>query len=239
MVAKKLQADVGDQIQAKYNGKRYDFLVVGINQQISMLGKWAGLTEKAMQRMEPNFQYASIYIYLKEGANVKKVCSKLENKYKDEGAHLTNSLETFDDTVKSFTTAMRDMVIACIIFTIVIISTIMYLILKVKIIRERQQLGIWKAMGFTTPQLVGQVVVSVLPSLLVGSSLGIVLGYFGISPVLAGLLSFVGIRKIEFSTAWYSCFGICAGLLLLACTVSVLVSLRIRKINPSKLLQED
>ncbi|WP_019244012.1 MULTISPECIES: FtsX-like permease family protein [Bacillus] len=67
-------------------------------------------------------------------------------------------------TIKSISYVM----ILVVIMTVLAVSLILYLIIKTMIIKHKRELGILKALGYTTFQLITQITLSFLPVVIVG-----------------------------------------------------------------------
>jgi putative ABC transport system permease protein len=122
--------------------------------------------------------------------------------------------------------------------TLLLIVMILYLIIKALIIRRKKDFGIQKAIGYTTYQLMTQISISYFPIILIGAVIGSILGCIYMNPMLSLLFRGIGVMKVDFEIPilWVSlmCFGIGVA----AYAVSMLLSLRIRKITPYNLIVE-
>ena len=115
----------------------------------------------------------------------------------------------------------------------------MFLLLKTKIVREKKNYGVYKALGFTTGQLLMQTVLSSLPVIVSGALLGSLLCDLVAGPLAGICLKSIGIYQYQMHVdGIYKIItlGFITGTAFL---VAVLTGARIRKIQPVKLLAEE
>jgi len=115
---------------------------------------------------------------------------------------------------------------------------VLYLVIKTTIIRRRRELGIQKAIGFTTFQLMNQIAMGLSPSIIIGTVLGSAGGYLGFNAIFVALVRGMGIARADLPIplAWVAVM--CAALVVLAYTISLLTAWRIRKISAYTLVTE-
>ena len=83
--------------------------------------------------------------------------------------------------------------------TAVIIILVLYLVIKTLLVRKKQELGIQKALGYTTGELVLQNALAFLPVVLIGALLGGWGGCVGLNPFFSLLFSGIGMMKVGLS----------------------------------------
>jgi putative ABC transport system permease protein len=101
------------------------------------------------------------------------------------------------------------------------------------ILRRRREFGIQKAVGFTTFQRMNQIALGMTPAILIGAAVGAAAGYFGLNPMVAALMSGMGIVKVRLPVPLDQTM-----LVLLAYAVSLLIAWRIRRISAYTLVSE-
>jgi putative ABC transport system permease protein len=106
------------------------------------------------------------------------------------------------------------------------------------IIKRKKEFGVMKAIGYSTLQLMNQLSISFLPVIMMGVTLGGVLGYFFTNPMLSILLSSAGAKRLDFIIHLPIVFMPCVGILVLAYVVSMATSLRMKKISAYGLMTE-
>jgi putative ABC transport system permease protein len=202
------------------------------------MGMGINITSEGVGRMDPNYQYDTINIYLKEGIDAGSFDNKLTKEYGDRISLTTNMdhLKSSQLGVYSSIVAIFNSIILAV--TVLLVIMILYLIIKAMIIRRKKELGIQKAIGYTTFQLMTQTAISYFPVILFGTVVGSVLGCLYINPMLAVLFRGIGVMKVNFEVPALWIGFMCIGIGVVAYTVSMLVSWRIRKITPYNLIVE-
>lgn len=238
LILDELGANVGDTVEVEYKGITQNFLVVGITQHISQLGKGAEITTEGMKRLEKDYKGTTAMIYLKDGVDTNDFAAKLTRTYKDEKVQVMNLKETLENMMKSFEATMLIVSIGSLAIAAMIIVFVMYLIIKVRVRKERMRMGIWKALGFTSGQLTGHILMSQIPVILVSSILGSIAGYFFTNPMIAFFLSSNGILNCPFYVDPRYVIVTPIGITILGILTILFVCLEIRKICPIKMLEQ-
>ncbi|MDF2486196.1 MAG: hypothetical protein K0R46_2364, partial [Herbinix sp.] len=229
---KKLGAEIGDVISIISNDKNYDYMVVGISQHINNLGQSISITEKGMLRINSSYIPVSLYLYLDENVSVADTIELLEDELKDYSISIINMEDIFKTTLSSITQSLTMICITIGVITAFIVVLILYFLVKVKILRERNVIGINKALGFTTGQLILHNNIALGTIILVSTVLGSALAVLTVNPLCILMLSSVGISNANFIIS-PSLIGISIVLMeALTLITTTLVSVRIRKVNP-------
>lgn len=238
LLARELGKSPGDTIRLADDEYEAEYLITGLIQGSNFMGHDTAMTEEGYRRIHPGYQPATLAIYLKDGQDSAAFIQSLKETDGSRFASVYDyekvvgaSLGTYQGII-----AMLVMVVMAVVLAIVALT--LYLVVKTALLRSRRELGIQKAVGFTTGQLVLQTALGFLPVILLGSGLGCVLGYFGVNPVLSLLFSGIGMMKMNFTILPSLLVLICAGITLFGFLISILVSSRIRKITPYALVSE-
>ena len=233
-----LGLDLGDSVTVTGIGNSKEFLIVGVKQHINGLGRGASITLEGAKQLNPDYKIKTACIYLNDKSKVEDVIKTLNSKFKEVDKQIINVEETIDTVMNSLIMSVTAICILCAVVTIIIVVLILLLLIKVKILKEQTILGINKALGYTTGQLIRQILYSFLPVVVLGSVVGLILGLVLTNPFTAVLLASVGIMKASFITAYQYIILVPIGVVLLAAVTIVLVALRIRKITPNGLFDQ-
>jgi len=237
--AGKIDAKIGDIVNVKSisDSGTVAFTVCGIDQKINNMGNKALVSEEGAKRLDKDYKYGSVMIYLKDSAKAKSFLKEWGNKYPTYSFMLVEDM--IGTTIDTLTSAM---VAICVIFTIttcfvVILTEI--LLTRSQIIRERSELGVSKAIGYTSGELIRRTILSNIPTIVIGILAGIVLHITLANKfILLGLSSF-GISQSNFNTdpKWF----VITLALIVACAVvtSFLSSRKISRLEPVRILKED
>lgn len=237
-LAAQLGRKIGDTVRVTSGDESRDYMITGFAQSISTLGKGVYLTDSGMRRIDSSYQPATIFVYAAKGANIPGVMDEIRSRYgsqisvvSNDNAATKSALGTYESVVAAFS-----VVIFAVMGMIVIL--ILALITGTALVRRHQELGIGKALGFTTGQLICQIAVSFTPVAVVGSLSGGIAGYYGANPLMSRLFRAMGIMKTQFYLPVLSIPGICTVIVLLTLAISSLAASRVRKISPCVLMSE-
>jgi putative ABC transport system permease protein len=238
IVLNKLGAQMGDTVSIDYNGITREFLVVGVTQQFNMLGRGAAITTAGMKKLLPAYQEKILMVYLAAGENTKNFMTRINNQYANQNIQTASYFESIEMMLDSFEASVKIVVTGCLAIIAVIIVFIMFLVIRVRILRERTRLGVSKALGFTANQLIGQILISQMPVIIGAAALGAVAGYFATNPMLALMLAANGILNCEFYVAPSLVLLTILGISMLGLATVVIVANSIRKISPCRMFEE-
>lgn len=238
LVLDELGAKIGDTVLVEYNDSSKEYLVVGITQHISYLGKGAEITTEGLKRLDQNFEGTTAMVYLKDNVDTDQFISKLSNRYHDELIQLKNNKETLDKMLTSFAGAIRIISIGCLVIAGMIITFIMFLVVRTRVNKEKMHMGISKALGFTSKQLSGHILMSQSPVIMVSAILGSVAGYYLTNPMIALSLASNGILRCNFYIPLQYVILTAVGISILGFFTVLVISMRIRKISPMQMISQ-
>lgn len=225
---------IGDTIQIKIDGISEDFLIVGLSQHMTGWGRSVNITEAGFRRFHPDFKISTFGGYLKNSsdANIKSYIKALNAKYSNNQYIITNyktMLNSVMDTIKSPT----KLCISIFIFIIIaVVCLILFLIIKIRLIKDKQHMGILKALGYTTRQLMSQTVLSLMPIIIAGALAGTAAGILLSNSLMYLIVSSMGIYNCNLQINAAYIFYVIVLILAVSYIFSNLVAYRIRKITP-------
>jgi putative ABC transport system permease protein len=228
----------GDKVTIQNSGIEKEYIITGIIQMIENAGLIGLMTADGAREVMPEFMFTIFNIYLNEGVDVE---SFIERVQAAEGGILDTIINTYDqvgvvfDGMGGMFAAAAYGILAVTVFVIVLT---LYMVIKTTILRRRRELGIQKAVGFTTWQLMNQIALNMTPAILLGVAAGAAAGYFGFNPLMSALTSGVGIARLNLPVPLDQIIVVCAALVVLAYAVSMLIAWRIRKISAYALVSE-
>jgi Predicted ABC-type transport system involved in lysophospholipase L1 biosynthesis, permease component len=232
-VMEQLGAKLGDVIFIKNNNNRQEYMIVGVMQQIMHLGKGVNITEEGMSKIIPGFMQTDSYVYVDDAKNISSVKKEIEKQYK--GTVVSNLADFFDTMLESFNKVMVILCLFCIGITLGIIALILYLLIRIKLIKERIRMGVNKAIGYTTGQIIAQIITGFCPICILGAFAGTVLATFLINPTFSALLSASGIRNCHLAVDPLMTFVTFLAITLFSVFTTALVALSVKKITPREL----
>ncbi|KMZ53905.1 ABC transporter permease [Dorea sp. D27] len=237
VIADRLGAGTGDVVYLKLGGSRQDYLVTGLSQGMNHLGKKAMVTKEGFARIKPDI-VPELYIYLDEDKDVPSMVNEIKGIVKGKDVTVTNFLDYISVSLGSIKSVMKVLCIVMFGAVNLVIALILILLVKTQIVREQRQLGIYKALGCTTRQLILQTTMSYIPVVLSGALFGSAAAWFGTEPSLILCFSAFGIKKCGLDMNIGAMAAIVAAIVLWAWLAAVVWSMRIRKIEPCRMIEE-
>ena len=229
---------IGDKVTISQGSLKGEYLVTGLIQTMNYDGFQICITEEGMHRIQKDFAFKSIYVYLNKGENVNDFIEKVKV---NEGNDFTNTLnvkELMDSQFEAFGAIFTAIAGIVVVITVFVVVLVLYMVMKAMLIRRKRELGIQKALGFTTFQLMQQMSLSIIPMVVFGVALGGIAGYYGFNTIFSSLSKHLGLMKITLPSPLGHTLVLCVGLVVLAYMVSMLITWRVRKISAFKLVNE-
>lgn len=237
VVSKMTDKGIGDEIVIEINSRSETYLITGISQQITQLGKVATITDLGIQRIIPDYTRSSLEVYLDNG-KTETFIQEVERGYDKELSMVYNMDDEIQSFLNSFESALFLMMLLITVATIIVVSLILYLIIKSMILARSKEYGILKSIGYTTLNLMTQISLSFMPVVIIGVSLGGIIGYYFTNTVIILLLSQMGIYNANFVVSVPIVLMIGTGIAIMALLVSMFISYRIKKISVYHLISE-
>ena len=237
--AENIGASLGDIVNVKslVDDGTVPYTVCGIDQKINNMGKKAVMSEDGAKRLNPDYKFENVLVYLKDSSKAKELKRQWEKEYTDFQFTLVDDL--IGSTINTIKAAMEGICVIFIAATCFVVILTQLLLTRAQVIRERTDLGVSKALGYTSGELIRRTLMTNIPTIVLGIVLGLIM-HIGLAnrSILLGLASF-GIRQNEFSTDphWYA---ITAVIILLCAVITAFLSGRgITKLEPVKILKEE
>lgn len=151
----------------------------------------------------------------------------MEGRYKIERQFL-NTVETAADAVMSVLISV----------TVIIIVMLLVVLIKLKLLREKRNYAIYKALGYTTTNVMTQIAVAMVILGIIGSLVGALVGGLLTTPLLSLAGGIIGVGRFAFVIPWGYIFALIFALPAITYLVSMLCAIPVRKIAPATLLRE-
>ncbi|NKF07170.1 FtsX-like permease family protein [Clostridium gasigenes] len=236
-----MQKSIGDKIVVEnLKGEKEEYIIVGLNQNTQEVGENIIMLESGMRILEPDYTLKRTEFKIENKANISGLVEKLKVKYKDyeENVIITDTNKIEKESMKSTVSIIEETTKGTYIIAIIVVGLISILVCSNTLQKEKIDIGILKAQGFTTKQLRGQFTLRFLIVALVGSGLGIILNILCNDYIMsllfknAGLSNFVTVYSIK--TLMEPVAIICT----FTCLFAWLVTMKIKKVTPKNLIQE-
>lgn len=225
----------GDEIAITAGGKEARYIVSGFTQISNNLGKDCLLTRAGYERLG-ELQNTSYYLNLADDNSIDAFNLDIKERFGNEVNTTINIKSMIDGTGSVYVSLMTIIVISVLLLSGVVISFVLYLLVRTMINNKKRDYGIMKALGFTTPQLILQTAISFMPAVILSTIAGLTINSFIINPLTALFLSGIGIVKCTFTVPAGFIIAAGTGLILFAFAIACLLSLKIKKVTPRALL---
>lgn len=233
-----IQKSIGDNVTVGFGDKQTEFIVTGLSQGSQMGGMNASVTLDAILKLNPDFKQQSLQIYLDKGTDAAAFTEKLQSDYGDKILSAINMDKGMEEGMGIYTSVVSKVGIAMLVVTALVVVLVLYFVINSSIIRKRRELGVQKAIGFTTFQLMNQLSVGFMIPIVIGIILGCILGILETNSIMSVAQRSMGIMKANYiiTPLWIALFG--AITLIVSYATSMLITWRIRKISAYALVTE-
>jgi Predicted ABC-type transport system involved in lysophospholipase L1 biosynthesis, permease component len=229
---------IGDKIELTKDDNAAEYLIVGFMQVANNNGLVSAMTVKGMRRIQSDYKPTGIYVYLEDNTKTADFIKYVEKEHSDVLSNSTNIQELMEAQLGVYGTIFSAVAFAILGVTILVIIIVLYLMLKTVILRRRRELGIQKALGFTTFQLMNQFVFNFIPIIMLGVVAGGLGGIFGFNALFVVVVRRMGIMTAAMPAPIDMTIVVCVGLVIIAYIFAMLISWRIRKISAYALVTE-
>ena len=229
---------INDTIKVSLGDKTAEYLVVGFIQTMNNGGLNCAMTIPGYRHIQPDYLPRELYVYLTDNSRTEEFLELLSGEYAEKLSSTINVKEVMDAQLGIYGTIFFAVAVVFLVVTILVIILVLYLMLKTVILRQQRLLGIQKAMGFTTLQLMNQFSLYYIPIIALGVVAGGLLGIFGFNSLFIALTRSMGLMTASMPPSIDLTVLMCFGLVLLAYVFAMLISWRIRKISAYALITE-
>lgn len=236
--ASRLNVGVGDSVTIRNSHAEESYIVCGLCQTMNNMGMMAFMTMDGMQKMAPISDLScNINIDLKKGKDFSDFEKEFKDVYPD--VEITNVNESIKSTIGMVTSGIKAVAMLIAALTILIVAFVESLIIRTHITRQWRDMGVSKALGFTSGQLILQTVLSNLPAILIGVGTGLLFSPFATSKAMTAIFSIFGFRKagtVIRPGSYLLAFILICGVAIIT---SALIGRRIKSLEPVKMITEE
>ena len=229
---------IGDSITVKYKDREEEFVVTGYFQTVWEFGMVTMLTPEGMEKMD-YLDIDSAYVKLSDLTKQQEIIDMLNERFEgrlsaevfEENSTVTTYKKVVEILMNSISYAMYAILLS---FAAVIVS----MVCKRSFIRERTDIGIFKATGFTAGSLRNQFALRFAGIAFIGSAGGCVCSMLWSRKVLTYVLRIVGLT--DFTSDYSPFMFITPAALICLCffAVAYVSSRRIKSVNVRELITE-
>lgn len=192
IAADNLELKLGDKIVIGHRDKKEEYIISGFNQYMNDAGVNFSITRAAASRLgEQRLLYLG-YI-LEDRSQGAKIADALNQKYGD-----ILFAEFFEKPMDpKYVLAIKAMTLVVYIFSVIFSVVVVHMVCSKAFLRERRDIGIYKALGFTAAKLRLQFAVRFFIVAVLGSAIGSVLAVIFAGDMLSSILRLAGISSFQ------------------------------------------
>ncbi len=237
-LADMINISIGDTVLLEVGNRKEEFLITGFTQGASMMGMNVSLTTEGFQKLNPDFKQQSLQIYLNKGTDTGKFVNELDNLYGDTILDIVDFDKEMELGAGVYSSIVSKVGIVILVVAVSVVILVLYFVISSSIIHRRNELGIQKAIGFTTFQLMNQFSLGFILPVIIGVIIGSILGVTQTNPLMSIFQRGMGIMRAQYIIVpvWIIMFGI--AITVLSYITSMLLTYRIRKISAYSLVNE-
>jgi len=238
-LAKMLNKSIGDSIMLKIDDRQAEYIITGYSQGSYMGGlSIISIRRDGILKLDPDFKQQNLQLYLNKDVKSEEFKGKIEELYGDAFVKTVDMDKEFQQGMGLYTSIISKVGIAIMVVTILVVILVLYFVINSSVIRKKHELGIQKALGFTTLQLMNQLSIGFLPPIITGVSLGSLLGMTQTNAIMTLTQKAMGIMRANYiiTPLWITLFG--AGIVIVSYALSMLITYRIRRISAYGLVSE-
>lgn len=233
IAADNLGLEIGDKVTIGYREKKAEYVITGLNQYMNDAGNNISMAMAAAGKLwKPSIWYAGYT--LSDRSVGQEIVDVLNETY---GDILTAEYEEelMEETYQLAIYAMTAVVYS---FSAIFVVVVVHMVCSKAFLRERRDIGIYKALGFTSHKLRSQFAVRFLIVALIGSAIGSGLAVAFSGNMLSSILRAIGIS--EFAVTFRATtFAVPITMVSLCfCLFAYMASSKIKKVEVKELVVE-
>ena len=228
---------IGDSITVKNGENEAQYLVCGIMQTFNNMGQMGYMTEEGYERIGSMSKTFAVEITLKKGYKYADLEKYFKDVYPD--TELTDQYASTGGLFSMLKISIASILMIIMIVTAFVVGLAEALLIRTRITKEWRNLGVNKALGFTSNQLIAQLMLSNIPAILIGIVIGLVaVTLFGDKLILL-MYAIFGFKKVAFDLSLFSYICVVLVIVGVAMIVSWFNGKRIRELEPVKMITEE
>jgi len=235
--ANNLGLKVGDTVIVKNGENEASYLVTGLLQTFNNMGMMGYISKEGYERIGQMPGTVVFCVNLKNGYTFEDLEKEFKDIYPD--TELTDELASTGGLFPMLKASMGLTAVLVMFVTAFIVGLAEALLIRTRITREWRNLGVNKALGFTSSQLITQVMLSNIPAIIIGILLGLIIATLFGDNIVILMFSIFGFRKVSFIISPLNYIMVVFMIVAVAMTVSWINGNRIKKLEPVKMITEE
>lgn len=231
--------NIGDEIEIKKGEKKEKFLISGFIQTTNNNGQEALILNKGIEKIIGTDYDKMYYFDTEDNVNVSENIEKIKNKFGNRIGFTVDFEEVIKGSMSTFKLIANAMVMIIMIVCCIVILLVLYLLIKTLINNKKRDYGVLKALGYTSKNIIFQNAISFMPSIILSVITSCIISSFIVNPYLTLIMSMFGVMKVTFDLPVTLIIITGIGFVIVSFIFAYILSLKIKKIEPYKLLSEE
>ncbi len=231
--------DLGELIKVQNGDISRFYEITGFVQSVNYQGKVCEFSIEGYAELHSENPVPSVYVYLQDGTEAEEFMENLEETHGSMISGQVNYQKMTETTQDMYAGITSVIVIVIFVLTILIALFVLYIVTKTLLVRRKQELGIYKAIGYSNGQLMIQLMGGFLPSSVLAVLLSSGLGLIYVPQMNQFIFQSIGAMKnnMEVSFVFLMIFALVQIVVNLIISISLMMP--VRKISAYALIKED
>jgi len=226
---------IGNEIEITVGSKSATYIVTGYIQSVNNAGLVCQLTSKGYEKIGERANSANVYL---NDMNADDFINEYEENYDAVIQSSVNYEQMSENGQMMYTGIVSVIVLILFVISILMVLLVMYVIINSMISRNRQEFGIYKAIGYTNRQLTVKTALSFIPVVAVASIISAIAGLWYLPAINNNIFSLIGAVKNHFDVSVWILLVFAIVFTIVVFVISVLLSAPVKKITAYSLLKE-
>lgn len=229
--------NIGDYITLSKKGTENKYKVVGFIQSVNYSGEVIEMTLDGYKILDNSYLPTTMYIYLDNEQRTEEFINQVKSKYGNDIISTMNYAESMESATTMYISLVSIICIVIIAITLLLIYLILYIIISSIIIKRKQELGIFKAIGYENRELVKQLVGGFMPSTIIGTMLGLLVSEIFMRNIYNKIFMSVGAYKVSFEYPFIIFISLVILLIFATIIIATILAKKIKRISVYSLIK--
>lgn len=230
---------LGDHIEIQNGEVSCSYEITGFVQSVNYQGNVCELSMEGYEALNKEMIVHSLYLYLRDGTDVENFIKEMKESSGDKISKQINYKKMMETTRKIYSEITSIIVIVIFVVTILIALFVLYIVIKTLLVQRKQELGIYKAIGYSNCQLMVQLMGSILTSSVLAVLLSSVFSVIYTPQINQLIFRTIGAMKnnMEVSFTFIMLFALIQ--IVVNIIISIFLTKPIKKISAYTLIKEN
>lgn len=229
--------NIGDYITLSKKGTENKYKVVGFIQSVNYSEEVIEMTLDGYKILDNSYLPTTMYIYLDNEQRTEEFINQVKSKYGNDIISTMNYAESMESATTMYISLVSIICIVIIVITLLLIYLILYIIISSIIIKRKQELGIFKAIGYENRELVKQLVGGFMPSTIMGTMLGLLVSEIFMRNIYNKIFMSVGAYKVSFEYPFIIFISLVILLIFATIIIATILAKKIKRISVYSLIK--